>query len=506
MKIYFVKPGDTISSIAARYGVEEGALLRLNGLEPGETLAPGSKLKIPVLSAAADLRAESKPQDKKQDKKQDHKLDMKQVLKHVIKKETKQDAKQDKKESLTAEKQVQQPVQKQVQQPVQQVQKQVQQPVQKPVQQPVQKPAQQPAQIVVPVQKPPEKQPAKDLFQQQHIPALEAGSFYDWPNMASDAANAEAGGHALNAAYEAGQFTPGAYAAGAQQPQAPWGMPYPQMNAMLQYQAMPYESSSSNAQASASNIQASAGNVQSTAANIQSAAGNFPSAAANVQSAAQQPTANVQAAAGQAAYPLAAPGMLPAKPCGCGSKANVKSAGFGPAQVMGNMMPNVLPGMTPNVLPGALPNVLPGMTPNVLPAALPNVLPSMPPNMMPGMTANMAMPYPGAWTMPGMNAPMGYSGVLPSANVQSASAQEPKAKLHEAAPQLFPGDDPEEDSANPQKSKAAAGRTAKKARSKPAARRDQSAVARTASLNRQTKRSGAKSGSNVKPWIQHPLG
>jgi len=45
---YVVQPGDTVSGIAARYGVTEDALLRANGLADRNRLDAGQTLSIPA--------------------------------------------------------------------------------------------------------------------------------------------------------------------------------------------------------------------------------------------------------------------------------------------------------------------------------------------------------------------------------------------------------------------------------------------------------------------------
>jgi LysM repeat protein len=44
---YVVKAGDTLSGIAARYGISTRDLMRLNGLSDGDLLTVGQKLKVP---------------------------------------------------------------------------------------------------------------------------------------------------------------------------------------------------------------------------------------------------------------------------------------------------------------------------------------------------------------------------------------------------------------------------------------------------------------------------
>lgn len=458
MKIYFVKQGDSISSIAHKYGVEESALMRLNGLNPGEELVPGSKLKIPVLSVSIDQRAESKPKEKEQKPEK-------------IQKPAEKETKKEKKEKLTAEKPIQQPVQ-----------------------------------VPVPVQKPPEKQPqpkleavqekaatqqskkqeekhdskAKDLFLQFPSPALEAGSFYDWPNMAADAAIPAANEQSLNIQYEAGVH---------QAPQVPWGMPYPQMNALLQYQTAP--ANMLHSMLGAENV----ANVPHTTLGVQHVA-NAPKPMANAQfAAANAPNLmpNVQMPAGNVPYPSLQLGTAPSKPCGCG--AAPKTAANAPVGMSGSPMPayyggNLSPLSAPpsyggnhmyapastltNMMDGAgtMP-VMSNMMPNVAPNMMPNVAPNMMPNMMPYSTANM---------MPNM-----------AANAKAVSSMEPKAKLHET-------------SSVDEVSQSQENKSQSKARTKSKKRQNQTAVAKIKQLSRQSKPKTKRKKSAQIPWVQYPIG
>lgn len=45
--IYVVVPGDTLSGIAARYGVSTQSLMSLNGLSPSDILSVGQELRVP---------------------------------------------------------------------------------------------------------------------------------------------------------------------------------------------------------------------------------------------------------------------------------------------------------------------------------------------------------------------------------------------------------------------------------------------------------------------------
>jgi hypothetical protein len=47
---YRVKPGDTLSALAARFNTTVGALARLNGLRPGRVLRTGARLRVPALT------------------------------------------------------------------------------------------------------------------------------------------------------------------------------------------------------------------------------------------------------------------------------------------------------------------------------------------------------------------------------------------------------------------------------------------------------------------------
>jgi LysM repeat protein len=46
-QIYVVVPGDTLSGIAARFGVSTQELMRLNGLSSGDILSVGQELRVP---------------------------------------------------------------------------------------------------------------------------------------------------------------------------------------------------------------------------------------------------------------------------------------------------------------------------------------------------------------------------------------------------------------------------------------------------------------------------
>src|SRR5438874_948027 len=50
---YVVKAGDTLSSIAARYGTTVGAIARANGISNANRIVIGRKLAIPATSGAA---------------------------------------------------------------------------------------------------------------------------------------------------------------------------------------------------------------------------------------------------------------------------------------------------------------------------------------------------------------------------------------------------------------------------------------------------------------------
>ena len=52
---YWVQPGDTLSGIAARYGLSAQALARLNGIEPGSMLRAGERLRVPGTESNAPL-------------------------------------------------------------------------------------------------------------------------------------------------------------------------------------------------------------------------------------------------------------------------------------------------------------------------------------------------------------------------------------------------------------------------------------------------------------------
>ena len=52
---YWVQPGDTLSGIAARYGLSVQALARLNGIEPGSMLRAGERLRVPGTESNAPL-------------------------------------------------------------------------------------------------------------------------------------------------------------------------------------------------------------------------------------------------------------------------------------------------------------------------------------------------------------------------------------------------------------------------------------------------------------------
>ena len=53
--LYWVQPGDTLSGIAARYGLSVQALARLNGIEPGSMLQAGERLRVPGTDSNAAL-------------------------------------------------------------------------------------------------------------------------------------------------------------------------------------------------------------------------------------------------------------------------------------------------------------------------------------------------------------------------------------------------------------------------------------------------------------------
>ena len=53
--IYRVQPGDTLSGIAARYGLSVQALARLNGIEPDGMLRTGERLRVPRTGSSASL-------------------------------------------------------------------------------------------------------------------------------------------------------------------------------------------------------------------------------------------------------------------------------------------------------------------------------------------------------------------------------------------------------------------------------------------------------------------
>ncbi len=58
---YVVKPGDTLGSIAARYGVSAGALARANGISDPDRTYIGQRLTIPGASAADNAPAAPQP-------------------------------------------------------------------------------------------------------------------------------------------------------------------------------------------------------------------------------------------------------------------------------------------------------------------------------------------------------------------------------------------------------------------------------------------------------------
>src|SRR5262245_22308918 len=51
-KAHVVEAGETLSQIAVDLGVDQDALVRLNGLDPGDILSIGQSLKVPPGSAA----------------------------------------------------------------------------------------------------------------------------------------------------------------------------------------------------------------------------------------------------------------------------------------------------------------------------------------------------------------------------------------------------------------------------------------------------------------------
>lgn len=52
-EVYSIQEGDTLATIAARFGVEESAIAEFNGLAPGAKLEPGESLMIPIARDAA---------------------------------------------------------------------------------------------------------------------------------------------------------------------------------------------------------------------------------------------------------------------------------------------------------------------------------------------------------------------------------------------------------------------------------------------------------------------
>ncbi|EQD33109.1 secreted protein containing Peptidoglycan-binding Lysin subgroup domain protein, partial [mine drainage metagenome] len=57
--IYRVQPGDTLSGIAARYGLSVRALARLNGIEPDGMLRIGEQLRVPEVGSPLSLAADA---------------------------------------------------------------------------------------------------------------------------------------------------------------------------------------------------------------------------------------------------------------------------------------------------------------------------------------------------------------------------------------------------------------------------------------------------------------
>jgi LysM repeat protein len=58
---YVVRPGDSLSAIAARSGVTVGELASLNGLDPAGTLLIGTRLKLPTGAPVASPAAAVRP-------------------------------------------------------------------------------------------------------------------------------------------------------------------------------------------------------------------------------------------------------------------------------------------------------------------------------------------------------------------------------------------------------------------------------------------------------------
>lgn len=61
--VYVVQPGDTLGSIASRYGTTVAVLLRLNGLDNTELIYPGQELRVPALSPSDGRLYEVQPGD-----------------------------------------------------------------------------------------------------------------------------------------------------------------------------------------------------------------------------------------------------------------------------------------------------------------------------------------------------------------------------------------------------------------------------------------------------------